>query len=1053
MYKEDENCWECQQKKFKKGGAKGSDKKWIQKAVKGMRKDKPCTGGKFGGPTCPPGSKQYNLAKVFREMAAKKKKQMGGQTAPMNGAKDIGANNIKYLTSSLQENAMNVMQDQMINNAAQQQMMMPSYDDGGNIFGQTSYADTDPNAMYYKQALMQPKPQFDFYGWANKLDENFLKAQEYNREVGPGSKSIQTTKFNRKQLRKDIASEDPIISNQAKEFKKGMQDIMKQNRRAGTKIFFDKLNPFTPDPTDPRSPNNQFQKQNGGIINTNDMNYNRYYGVPMYNQGGMNNYVYQGQDTGMTAEEFYQYQLETEGPFILPDGTDTGMSRAQFVDMQSQQMQQMVHGGQHTFNPYYTDEEYNKLPTSLKQMADDRLKQELQTNAYNERRGINTAAHPTAQEWYQNLDEDKRPDISFTPQQNIALASQNQLPGQQDNIGYLNMIANQNPAMAKSMFPGIEKDAAGNWFYPAQGTTPTSTATEDVTETPVTKTDDKQKSTATKTTDATGTQDIEDTEALLRGDGDDAATTTTGDATTTDGTTTDGTGDGADASAAGATTKQSDIYTPSNQIGYAGVPVLQGNYLAPGFRMKNRYMPGGYGLAPVAYNAAETVLRKYRNKGRSGGLMGALFGDRMSTVMKFDHRMGKAVPMTPAEQQQVEQQEQQPMVTDDGVAMDPTQVVADQEITDDVGPSAITADNLTYNPNTETYTVDDLVQEQNNPNTTGNNRNVITGKSNRVTLPPNTNPTSKLGQEPNIPVDPAMLDKIQNDPAYGLDALPAVTVTADRPSMTSAEEDARVQDQINMAENKGYYVQGGSIKRYNMGGDMELSALHEEMKALDARKNQLQAMLANVQFNRGQGQLPTSMNQMPMARNGMEVNNLFMNNDNATGSDPGVSNWLQTKQKNVEKTRGALDPATGVQMGMDAAYALFKGTEQAMEDKKNKERIAKGTVMAGFNPVGEDRGSYGMNDRMFRAEDQEYPVQFGTYTQYGGPINTYAGGGSFNNPGFNALPDTVQMKIMKNSKMNYGGAYMDYQEGGEYYLSEDEINQFLQAGGQIEIME
>ena len=43
MYKEDENCWECQQKKFKKGGAKGSDKKWIQKAVKGMRKDKPCT--------------------------------------------------------------------------------------------------------------------------------------------------------------------------------------------------------------------------------------------------------------------------------------------------------------------------------------------------------------------------------------------------------------------------------------------------------------------------------------------------------------------------------------------------------------------------------------------------------------------------------------------------------------------------------------------------------------------------------------------------------------------------------------------------------------------------------------------------------------------------------------------------------------------------------------------------------------------------------------------------------------------------------------------------
>jgi len=89
MYKEDD-CWECQQNKFKKGGAKGSDKKWIQKAVKGMRKDKPCTGSKFGGPSCPPGTKRYNLAKVFREMAAKKKKEMGGQSAPMNMSENIG---------------------------------------------------------------------------------------------------------------------------------------------------------------------------------------------------------------------------------------------------------------------------------------------------------------------------------------------------------------------------------------------------------------------------------------------------------------------------------------------------------------------------------------------------------------------------------------------------------------------------------------------------------------------------------------------------------------------------------------------------------------------------------------------------------------------------------------------------------------------------------------------------------------------------------------------------------------------------------------------------
>jgi hypothetical protein len=55
---------------FKKGGK--ADNKWIQKATKGMRKDKPCTGKKFGSATCPPGSKRYNLAKTFKKMARSK---------------------------------------------------------------------------------------------------------------------------------------------------------------------------------------------------------------------------------------------------------------------------------------------------------------------------------------------------------------------------------------------------------------------------------------------------------------------------------------------------------------------------------------------------------------------------------------------------------------------------------------------------------------------------------------------------------------------------------------------------------------------------------------------------------------------------------------------------------------------------------------------------------------------------------------------------------------------------------------------------------------------
>ena len=54
--------------KAKTGTMAKKDKNWIQKATKNMRKDKPCTGKKFGGPTCPPGTRRYNLAKTFRKM-------------------------------------------------------------------------------------------------------------------------------------------------------------------------------------------------------------------------------------------------------------------------------------------------------------------------------------------------------------------------------------------------------------------------------------------------------------------------------------------------------------------------------------------------------------------------------------------------------------------------------------------------------------------------------------------------------------------------------------------------------------------------------------------------------------------------------------------------------------------------------------------------------------------------------------------------------------------------------------------------------------------------
>lgn len=54
------------------------DEKWIQDAEEDIEKsgtEGVCTGEKFGGPTCKPGTKRYNLAKTFRKMARDRKRK------------------------------------------------------------------------------------------------------------------------------------------------------------------------------------------------------------------------------------------------------------------------------------------------------------------------------------------------------------------------------------------------------------------------------------------------------------------------------------------------------------------------------------------------------------------------------------------------------------------------------------------------------------------------------------------------------------------------------------------------------------------------------------------------------------------------------------------------------------------------------------------------------------------------------------------------------------------------------------------------------------------
>ena len=55
---------------------KAKDGKWMQKAAASIKKRGTkgvCTGAKFGGPTCKPGTKRYSLAKTFKSIAKKKK--------------------------------------------------------------------------------------------------------------------------------------------------------------------------------------------------------------------------------------------------------------------------------------------------------------------------------------------------------------------------------------------------------------------------------------------------------------------------------------------------------------------------------------------------------------------------------------------------------------------------------------------------------------------------------------------------------------------------------------------------------------------------------------------------------------------------------------------------------------------------------------------------------------------------------------------------------------------------------------------------------------------
>ena len=134
----------------------GGTTKWIQKTVSTMRKDKPCTGSKFGSSTCPPGSKRYNLALTFKKMASNRRKEEGGEVERM----DIGGFSPEYSKGGSTCGGNCAVCEHMSFGGASPEMEyggLPMYGGEDNTTGFTPYAEgyqptnldfSDPNATY-----------------------------------------------------------------------------------------------------------------------------------------------------------------------------------------------------------------------------------------------------------------------------------------------------------------------------------------------------------------------------------------------------------------------------------------------------------------------------------------------------------------------------------------------------------------------------------------------------------------------------------------------------------------------------------------------------------------------------------------------------------------------------------------------------------------------------------------------------------------------------------------------------------------------------------------
>ena len=230
-------CPECEQQMFASGG------NWIQGVEKSIERrgtEGKCSGSNFGGPGCPQGSRQYNLAKTFRKMAAERKKALGGSTAPMGADIDkYGKSRTNALQGFVSNNARNAVMEDFI--------VSGEIFDYGGISGDMSVYGYDPARAqldpYIKQMTAQSQNiQNTLKGGLNAWNtaNNIFTTQEH-------------LKFNEKFLTPE------------------------------QKATIDKYK---------KDPNiydaNKLIETSGFAINPNQVSFNRYGGVPKFNLAGAN---------------------------------------------------------------------------------------------------------------------------------------------------------------------------------------------------------------------------------------------------------------------------------------------------------------------------------------------------------------------------------------------------------------------------------------------------------------------------------------------------------------------------------------------------------------------------------------------------------------------------------------------------------------------------------------------------------------------------------------------------------------------------------------------